>query len=248
MTRTRISNIASAAFAAVTLALMADHASADPSAPHGSHSPLPPTVTVTGAASASVPTDRLQAWLRAEVDNADPAAAANAVNSAMAKALARIKGVPAVKPTTSGYSTQQIVEKGKPTRWRVAQSLTLDSGDFAAMGTLVGKLQDEDGLLVSGMSFSLSSEARRRAEETLTLEAIHSWQERAQRAAQGLGFSQWRPGHVTVQTGDIARPYPVMRAQAAMLGAAPVPLEAGSVDVTVTVTGDAILGDPVPPR
>jgi len=203
---------------------------------------------VTGAASASVPTDRLQAWLRVEVDHADPAAAANAVNAAMAKALARVKGVPAVRPTTSGYSTQQITEKGRPARWRVVQSLTLDSGDFAAMGTLVGRLQDEDGLLVSGMSFSLGTEARRRAEETLTQEAIRAWQDRAQRAAQGLGFAQWRPGHVTVQTGDIARPFPVMRAQSAMLAGAPVPLEPGSVDVTVTVTGDAILGDPAASR
>ncbi len=237
---------AAAAVVAVILAFAAGAASADPSHPYGP--PMPPTVTVTGQASASVPTDRLQAWLRAEVDNADPAAAASAVNTAMAKALARVKGVPGVKPTTSGYSTQQITEKGKPAHWRVAQSLTLDSADFAAMATLVGKLQESDGLLVGGMSFFLSTEARRRAEEALTLEAIRSWQERAQRAAQGLGFAQWRPGHVTVQTGDIARPFPMMRAQASIVGAAPVPLEPGSVDVTVTVTGDAILGEHAPPR
>jgi len=216
--------------------------------PQGMPPPPQPTVNVTGSATSSVPTDRLQAWLRVEVDNTDPAAAAAAVNAAMTKALAHVKSVAAVKPSTSGYSTQQITEKGKPARWRVAQSLTLDSGDFAAMGKLVARLQDEDGLVVSGMSFSLSNEARRHAEEALTLEAIRSWQERAERAAKGLGFAQWRPGHVTVQTGDIARPYPVMRAQSAMLSApAPVPLEAGSVDVTVNVTGDAILGEPAPP-
>lgn len=212
--------------------------------------PMQPTVSVTGVATASVPTDHLQAWLRVEIDNADPAAAAAAVNTAMTKALAHVKAVSAVKPSTSGYSTQQITEKGRPARWRVAQSLTLDSGDFAAMARLVARLQDEDGLLVSGMSFSLSNEARRRAEEGLTREAIRSWQERAELAATALGFAQWRPGRVTVQTGDIARPYPVMRAQAAMMASAapPVPLEAGSVDVTVTVSGDAILGNPAPTR
>jgi len=234
------------AFAALAFALAATPAVAQ--MPQGMPPPMQPTVNVTGSATASVPTDRLQAWLRVEVDNTDPAAAAAAVNSAMTKALAHIKSVAAVKPSTSGYSTQQITEKGKPARWRVAQSLTLDSGDFAAMAKLVARLQDEDGLVVSGMSFSLSGEARRHAEETLTLEAIHSWQDRAQRAAQGLGFAQWRPGHVAVQTGDIARPYPMMRAQSAMVSAAaPVPLEAGSVDVTVNVTGDAILGEPAPP-
>ena len=240
-------SVSNAAFAWLALVLVPTQTFAQ--LPHAMPLPLPPTVSVTGSATESVPTDRLQAWLRIEVDNADPAAAAAAVNAAMTKALAHIKGVAAVKPSTSGYSTQQITEKGKPARWRVAQSLTLDSGDFAAMAKLVARLQDEDGLVVSGMSFSLSNEARRRADEALTLEAIRSWQERAERAARALGFAQWRPGHVTVQAGDIARPYPVMRAQSAMLGApAPVPLEAGSVDVTVNVTGDAILGEPAPPR
>ena len=51
----------------------------------------------------------------------------------------------------------------------------------------------------------------------MTQQAINSWQSRAQQAAQALGFASWRPGHVTVQTGDGGRVYPVMRAQAAGL-------------------------------
>ncbi len=202
--------------------------------------PSQPTVTVSASASASVATDRLQAWLRAEADSADPAAAASQVNAAMAKALARVKAVASVKAQTSGYSTQQISEK-KPSRWRVAQTLVLEGADFAAMAALITRLQDEDGLLVSGMAFSLSAEARRRAEETLTQEAIRGWQERAQRAAQGLGFGGWRPGHVTVQTGEPPRAFPMMRAQVSASGAAPVTLEPGTAEVSVTVSGDAIL-------
>jgi predicted secreted protein len=46
-----------------------------------------------------------------------------------------------------------------------------------------------------------------------------------------------------VQTGDGGRVYPVMRAQAmaGSVGAAPVALEAGTTDVSVTVSGEAIL-------
>jgi predicted secreted protein len=202
--------------------------------------PLQPMVTVSASASASVATDRLQAWLRAETESADPASAANQVNAAMAKALARVKGVPSVKAQTSGYSTQQIGDK-KPLRWRVAQTLTLEGADFAAMAALITRLQDEDGLLVSGTAFSLSADARRRAEEGLTQEAIRGWQERAQRAAQGLGFSGWRPGHVTVQTGEPPRAFPMMRAQVSAASAAPVTLEPGTAEVSVTVSGDAVL-------
>jgi predicted secreted protein len=202
--------------------------------------PLQPVVTVSASASASVATDRLQAWLRAEAESAEPAAAANQVNTAMAKALSRVKAVPSLNAQTSGYSTQQITDK-KPARWRVAQTLVLEGADFAAMAALITRLQDEDGLLVSGMAFSLSADARRRAEEGLTQEAIRGWQERAERAAHGLGYSSWSPGHVTIQTGEPPRAYPMMRAQMSATGAAPVALEAGTAEVSVTVAGDAVM-------
>ena len=109
---------------------------------------------------------------------------------------------PAIKVATSGYSTQQIVEKGKPSRWRVAQTITLDAADFTAASALITKLQDDDGLLLSGMGFSLADKTRRDAEDGVTQQAIRGWQSRAQQAAQGLGFGSWRPGHVTVQTSD----------------------------------------------
>lgn len=222
-------------------ALAASLAAADGRAqPH--HPPEVPTVAVSASASASLPNDRVQAWLRAEADNANPAVAAAQVNTTIARALARIRTVAAIKAATSGYSTQQITEKGKPARWRVTQSITLDSGDFSAVATLVGRLQDEDGLLLSGMGFSVTDESRAKAEDAVTQQALRAWQERAQAAARGLGFPGWRPGRVTVQTGG-GRPVPMMRAAAAdtFAGAPPVPVEPGTTDVTVTVTGDAVL-------
>jgi predicted secreted protein len=205
--------------------------------------PLPPTVTVSASATVTVQNDRLQAWLRAEAENANPAAAAGQVNAAIAKALAEAKAYPAIKVATAGYSTQQISDKQKPNRWRVVQTLSLDSGDFTAAANLITRLQDETGLLLSGMGFSLSDKTRRDAEDSVTQQAIKSWQARAQQAATGLGFSGWRPGHVAVQTGDGGRAYPVMRAQAmaSSAGPAPVSIEAGTTDVSVSVSGEAML-------
>jgi len=63
-----------------------------------------------------------------------------------------------------------------------------------------------------------------------------------------LGFASWRPGHLTVQAGDGGRVYPTMRAQAAPgLAQAPIALEAGTTDVTVTVNGEALLEAPITP-
>jgi hypothetical protein len=84
----------------------------------------------------------------------------------------------------------------------------------SSAAALISRLQDEQGLLLSGMSFSLADKTRRDAEDSVTQQAIKAWQARAQQAAQGLGFASWRPGHVTVQTGDGGRAYPLMRKNA----------------------------------
>lgn len=215
--------------------------------------PLPPPpqpiVTVSASATASVPNDRLHAWLRAEAEDANPAAAASEVNARIAKALAHAKAVAGVAVQTSGYSTQQIADKDRPARWRVAQTITLEGADFAALATLVSKLQDEDRLLLSGLSFAVSAAKQRETEDTLTRQALRTWQARAQNATTGLGYAGWRPGRVTVNTGDFARPQPMYRSAGTSVmasAAAPVPLEAGTTDVSVSVTGEAIIDSAKP--
>jgi predicted secreted protein len=222
---------------ALTMAAATLSWAANPAAP-----PVP-AVTVSSAATASVANDRLFASLRAEVDHADPARAASEVNARMAKALARARAVAGVEAATSGYSSYQVADKSGVTRWRVTQSLSLESADFASMAALLTRLQADDMLVMSGMNFGVSSEARRKAEDMLTQEALKGWQARAQAAARGLGYGTWSVGRVTVQTGDPPmRPQPMMRAQAMAAGGAPVNLEGGNTDVTVTVSGDALLG------
>lgn len=201
-----------------------------------------PAVTVSASATATLPNDRMHAWLRAESEHANAATAAADVNARMAKALARIKSVSGVTASTSGYGTSQVYEKGKAVRWRVSQSVKLEGAEFPAVAALIAKLQDEDGLLLSGLSFALSDEVRHQAEDRVTQNAIKAWQQRAQNAAAALGFASWRPGRVNVQSSDGGRPYPMAMARAegmAMAAAPPVAVEAGTTDVTVTVSGEA---------
>ena len=229
---------ASRLLAATSLALFAAAASAQAPTPSAA-----PTVTVTATATTTVANDRLEAWLRTEAEDVSPASAASQVNAAIAKALADAKSFAAVKVATAGYSTQQIAEKGKPTRWRVTQSISLASSDFTQAATLMSRLQDQNGLLLSNMTFTLSEGARRESEDSVTQQALKSWQARAKQAAVGLGFNGWRVGHVTVQPSGGGPVYPLMRAQAMASpgGGAPVAIEAGTTEVTVTVSGEAIL-------
>lgn len=212
--------------------------------------PVPvPVVTVSASATTTVPNDRLHAWLRAEAENASAAAAAADVNARVARVLAKLKTLPGAQVSTSGYTSQQIVEKGKPARWRIVQTIKVEGTDFAAIGDAAARVQAEDGVLLTGISFGISDELRRRTQDAITEQAIAAWRSRAQGAAQGFGIAGWRPGRVTIQAADPIRPYPMMaRAGMAMAASAPepVPLEAGSTEVSVTVSGEAIL-DPARP-
>lgn len=208
-----------------------------------------PIVTITASATSNVANDRMTAYLRAEADNADAAAAASDVNGRMARALSRARSVAGVEASTAAYSSYQVTEANRPPRWRVSQTLVLEGGDFAALSGLVTKLQGTDGLLLSGLNFTVSPATRRAAEDALTQQAIRSWQQRAQNAAQGFGAGGWRPGRITVQTNDYARPQPMFRsAGVAAASAAPVAVEGGMSDVTVTVSGEAILDTARTPR
>ncbi|GIK88632.1 MAG: hypothetical protein BroJett026_41130 [Betaproteobacteria bacterium] len=234
-----------ATFAALAGALLLSTASAQTAAPP----PAGPSVGVTGAASAKVQNDRMQALVRAEAEHATAEAAAAEVNARMGRALALAKAQSGVEAKSAGYSTWQQWEKGRPGKWRVVQSLSLTGSDFAALAALLSKLQDEEGLLVSSIAFSLAPDTRRRAEDALTREAIRAWQQRAATASDALGFAAWRPGRVVVTTGDVG-PQPraevMMRAQAAPAGAPPVAVEGGTTELTVTVSGDAVLDRPAP--
>src|SRR2546427_367410 len=91
-----------------------------------------PRIPTTDADS-QLANDRMSAHLRVEVDNPDAVAAGNEVNTRMGKALARAKAVRGVEAATTGYSSYQYSERNQPIRWRVAQTLSLESSDFTTL-------------------------------------------------------------------------------------------------------------------
>ena len=208
--------------------------------------PTTPSVAVTGAATTKVQNDRMNAVLRIEAESASAAAAGNEVNARMGKALARAKDVAGIEVKSAGYSTWQTWDKGKPSKWKVVQSIALAGADFPALAALVTRLQDEDGLLVSSIGFGVAPQTRRKAEDGLLREAIKAWQQRATTASEALGYASWRPGRVSVNTADFTAPpraeYAMrMQASAAAAPAPQMAVEGGTTDLTVTVSGDAVL-------
>ena len=127
--------------------------------------------------------------------------------------------------------------------WQGRAEIVLEGRDLQAVAQLAGRLQ---GLSVARVGFTLSREARERAEAEAASQAISRFRSRAQSYASQFGFSGYRLREVQVGMEDAARfvqaRAPMLRAAAmATPGDEPLPIEAGRTSVSVTVSGSVLL-------
>jgi predicted secreted protein len=151
----------------------------------------------------------------------------------MQRALATAKGYKAVNARSGNYQTYPVYDKNRITRWRVRQELRLESTDIAAATELIGKLQA--GLIVTGMTFSVSTEARRQAEATLVPEALSAFDERARLVRGAMKAKGYRVRDVQISGNEPARPMFAMARQ--MAASAPPAVEPGTTRIVITVSG-----------
>ena len=114
----------------------------------------------------------------------------------------------------------------------------IESRDFEAASKLIGQLQA--GMQLGSMTFSVSPEARRAAENDLIAEAIAAFKARAEIIKTALAGRSYKLQRLNVSSGYNA-PQPRFAAAARMAAAAPevaAPnLEAGVSVVTVNAGG-----------
>ncbi len=192
-------------------------------------------------AERQMPRDELQLLLRVETTAKTPRAAQAEANRQMAAALAEAKAVAAVKADTPQMNVFELREPNKPPAWKASETLELQSKDFDAALALLGKLEDQ-GLLVSALNFSVSPEALRSVEDSLTAEALKRLKTRADTVAADLGLAVEQVR--TVFVGNAGQPGPrpmmagAMRAEAAM---PPPAAAAGEAPVAITVSAEVWL-------
>ena len=218
---------------AVTLCLSAASASAA--------EPTPPrynTVTLQADAQREVQNDLLNATLFVEVNDATPAAVANAVNKSVNEALRVAKDYKGVRVRSGNNQTFPVYSKANQLQgWRGRGEIRLESKDFEAASTLLGKLQS--GMQLGGIQFTVAPESRRAAENELITEAIAAFKARAEIAKAALGGRGYKLQNLNVTGGrniPPPQPYMAMRAQAAQEVAAPN-LEGGISMITVNANG-----------
>lgn len=203
----------------------------------------PATVELSAEARQPAPNDLAIATVYFQGDDRDPGKLARQADAAVAAALEQARAYPAVKAKTAGTSTFPVYGRDgrRIETWRIRSELRLESRDIAALSELLGKLQGP--LALSGLTLQPAPDTRAKAADLAAKDAIHAFQARAQSIAATLG-KPYRIRHLTIAHGGGQPPIsPMMRAGAMMAEAAPMTIEAGDSEITVTVTGTIELGD-----
>jgi predicted secreted protein len=194
-------------------------------------------------ATRDVAQDRLTVEIRVDVSGGDAASVQAAVNRRMATALERAKAAASVRTETRGYWVQQERPPNAPARWHGVETLALIGTDTAAVLKLAGALQ-QDGLVMSRLSYDVAPDTAKAIEDELTTTALQRLKERVDRIAKDMGlvvrsFKALRVGNVS---GN-APPQPfLMRTAAPAAAAAPPPAaQPGETTLEVSVDADVVL-------
>lgn len=202
-------------------------------------------VQLSASASVEVQQDLLTLSLSVTREGVDPTALQAQLRQALESALAVAKPLAqsgAMEVRTGQFSLQpRYGRDGKISAWSGSAELVLEGRDFARIGSTAGKVQT---LVINNASFSLSRDARAKAEAEVQSSAIERFKLRAADIAKGFGFAGYSLRDIAVSASDagfMPRPRMAVFAAKAMEADAPVPMEAGKTAVTVTVSGSVQL-------
>ncbi|MGH8699391.1 MAG: SIMPL domain-containing protein, partial [Burkholderiales bacterium] len=128
--------------------------------------PEPPRynqVDLQAEVAREIQNDLMLASVHAEASDASAAKVADQLNRLTADALKTAAGFKAVKARSGFNQTFPVYDRNnKLTGWRGRAEIRLESKDFAAMASLIGKLQSS--LQLGSVTFTVSPELRRQTE------------------------------------------------------------------------------------
>jgi predicted secreted protein len=183
--------------------------------------------------------DTLVAMLQAHAEAPEPRAAQDQVNQAIEQAIATAATAAGVRRATGGYRVYQKYDaKGNTDGWIAEQDLRLTGSDAAEMLDLVGQLQDR-GLLLQGLAYELSRQAREALEAELTSQAIEQVRARAEAIAATLDTTVARIETLRIGGVDVPPPMPRMMEMRAAQADSMAPPSALPDLETVTVRVEA---------
>lgn len=204
-----------------------------------------PQATLQAQANITVPQDAVRITQALEVSADTQTIVAERLNAAVKQVLDQAKDQDRVRVRSGAYRVWPMNDnKGLISNWRGRAEIILDATDFVAASELSGKLS---GVMpVTGINFYLSPEARSQHESDLLKKASHAFRERAQAVADSFGYARYELREINLG-GSGATFESMPRAALAMSAdrsSAPVPMEPGTEQVSVTVSGSIFLRSP----
>jgi predicted secreted protein len=189
--------------------------------------------------SREIPNDLMLASLHAEANDPSAAKVADQLNRLAADALREAAAFKAVKARSGFNQTFPMYDRSnRLTGWRGRAEIRLESKDFAAMASLIGKLQS--AMQLGNVTFTVSPELRRQTENDLITEAVAAFRARADIAARAIGGTSYRIRRIGINTGGMFPAPRPMVAQARAGAAAevtPPTFEAGTSTAQVQANG-----------
>ena len=183
-----------------------------------------------------VDNDRMRATLAITAEDDNAARLADHINRTMDWALKTAKARDKIEVHTGGYRTYPVYSKEKIQRWRGTQEMILEGTDFAALGGLIGQLQER--LQVTSIDFSISPAQRAAVEDGLIVQALDAFKRRAELVRKNLAAKGYRIVDVSINTGG-GQPVPIVMRAVSLdsKSLAPPALEAGTSTLSVSVGG-----------
>lgn len=202
-------------------------------------------LSLSASASAEVTRDLLGVAFSTTREGADAAGVQAALKQALDAALAEARK--AARPgqvdvQTGAFSLAPRYEPktGKINGWQGSAELLVEGHDATAIAQLAGRINT---LSIARVGYSLSREAREKAEGEISSQAIARYRAKAADYARQFGYGGYVVGEVNVSS-DEPGPRPLMASAVMRMKAAAdeaLPTEAGKATVTVNVSGTVLL-------
>ncbi|MBI5268558.1 MAG: SIMPL domain-containing protein [Burkholderiales bacterium] len=222
------------ALTAAALALVASTASAH------AEPPVQGLLNLSASATAEVPQDWMTLTLSVTRQGTDARVVQTQLKQAVDAALAeaRKEARPGqVELQTAGFSIEpRYGQKGQLMGWDGSTQLMIQGRDMPAIAQLSGRIST---MTIAGVEYSISREARQKAADELSSQAVARFRARAGDLAKDFGYAGYTVREVNVQTQEHGEPRPRFYAAAAPMAEAAkaLPVEAGKGTVSVTVSG-----------
>ena len=198
-------------------------------------------VRLASSASMDVTKDLLSIAFNTTREGADAATVQSQLKQALDAALAEARKV--AKPgqvdvQTGNFSlSPRYTSKGVVNGWQGSVELLVEGRDMQAIGQLSGRIT---ALTINRVGYNLSRELREKTESEISSRAIANFRAKSADYAKQFGYTSYVIRDVSVSTGEMAMPAPMMRMQsmaASKVNDEALSVEPGKGTVSVNVNG-----------